>query len=64
MGNTDSRPLFPAAYLNIEPSAPHFVAGYHPVSGRVTLRIGGIQAFTSDKLQIMLRGIQFIKYDE
>lgn len=63
MGNVENRVPFPGAYLNIELTSHHFVAG-QPVNGRITLRIGGLAPYISDKLQIMIRGTQLIKYDE
>jgi hypothetical protein len=64
MGNVESRLAFPGGYLNIDQLTSHYTAGYEPVQGKVTLRIGGLAPYITDKLQIMLRGVQSVKYDE
>ena len=50
MGNTESRLAFQAGYLNIDLFTNHFTAGHEPIQGKVTLRIGGMAPYITDKI--------------
>jgi hypothetical protein len=50
MGNVENRATFSGAYLNVDLESHHFVAGHQPIQGKVTLRIGGVAPYITDKL--------------